>query len=189
VVSKEDLRLGILPVDLIDAALPVGTIYEIGSGYGVLGWKLAALNARRKIIAIDKDTQKIATANQRYKLANLSFASGDALTYPYKSCAGAILSDFLHHLPYGRQDILLKRVASKIKSKGVLVVKEIDRTDFVRMLLSRMWDFIFYPRDKIYYRNKSELVSLITKLGFKVTARRAVLWFPGSTVLYTCIKK
>ncbi len=179
-----------LPIKEIDLALPKkGLIYEIGSGYGSISTNLGMYSSARKLIGIDIDKYKIEKAINLSVLKNVKFEYGDALNYVFLQCNGVILSDFLHHINYDQQVIILKKISQKIVKKGILIIKEIDRSDKVRMLMSRLWDFIFYPKDKIYYRTKEEIILILTKLGFSVKYKKTILWFPGSTCLFICQKK
>lgn len=179
-----------LPIKEIDLALPKkGLIYEIGSGYGSISKYLGKYSLARKIIGIDIDKFKIEKAINLSNLKNVKFEYGDALNYSFLRCNGVILSDFLHHINNNQQNIILKKISQKIVKKGILIIKEIDRSDRVRMLMSRFWDLIFYPKDKIYYRTKDEIILFLTKMGFTVIYKKTVLWFPGSTCLYICQKK
>lgn len=186
---KEQLRLSILPILVIDESLPdTGLIYEIGSGYGVIGAYLATSKKRRVIVCLDFDADKIKEARKSFQLPNLTLTLADSTTFRYERSQGALLSDFLHHISYTKQEQLLKSLANILVKTGVLVIKEIAADDGWRTWASRFWDFIFYPHDTIYYRSKSSWYNLLISLGFKVRVRREVRWFPGSTFLYICTK-
>ena len=187
---KEFLRLAILPTKIIDSALPIhGLVYEIGSGYGILGEYLAKQKKSRNIVCIDTDSKKIILSQKMFCLKNLSFIVGRAETFSYRKCQGIVMSDFLHHVHYDIQNIILKRAARSLDRNGILLIKEINRKDRIRRWLSRFWDLILYPKDHIYYREKSELKKYLETLNFSVDTRPAVLWFPGSTHIYICRKK
>lgn len=180
------LRNLMLPLAKIDAALPKkGLIYEIGCGMGVISNYLSQIESRR-IVGIDTDLEKI---EHDQPAETLSFVQADAATFSYQSCVGAVLSDFLHHVDYLTQEKILRRLTGKINKNGVLIVKEIDDGDGIRRWMSRFWDFIFYPQDKIYYRTKQDLWVLLKNLGYEVKLTREVIWFPGSTYFYICTKK
>lgn len=184
-IISHSLRNLMLPLDRIDASLPEsGIIYDVGCGMGVISRYLAK-RSQRTIIGVDLRLDKTDIANTSF---NLSFVEADAIKFGYKSMIGAVLSDFLHHLPFNSQDQLLTRLTKKIKPGGILVIKEIDQADGWRRLASRLWDFLFYPEDRIYYREKSELRRYLEHLDFRVETSREVPWFPGSTHLFICRK-
>lgn len=176
-----------LPLKQIDDALPKkGIIYEIGSGHGLISRYLAMASPRRKIIGIDIDRNKI--DHHPYQ-PNALFYTGDAIEWQYEDCEGAVLSDFLHHLKNVQQNIMLERIAKKIKKGGVLVIKEVDAKDGIRTMLARLYDYILYPKDSPCYLSKENLYNFLEHLGFFVTVNREVKYFPSSTHLFICIKR
>ena len=184
------LRNIILPIKEINVVLPKnGFIYEVGSGYGSLAIAISDNFPGRKIIGIDFDQNKIFRSKNAYKLNNLQFIYADAMKLDYKNCDGVIMSDFLHHIDYQKQILLLEKITQKIKQSGFLLIKEIDNDDGFRKNLSRIWDWLLYPKDTIYYRSKNDWLKVIKKLGFKVKLLRTNIFFPGSTYLYICRKK
>lgn len=179
----------ILPIKQINKALPLeGIVYEIGSGHGSLAYEIARYSSDRKVIGLDLNKEKIEKAQDLFVAKNLQFVKEDALTFSYKKCEGLILSDFLHHITFEMQEKIIKKISSVLNQDGVLIIKEIDQADVLRMYLSRLWDFVLYPQEKIYYRTKKAWQKLLGANGFEVSVRREVPWFPGSTYLFICRK-
>lgn len=186
----ENFRKMMLPLNKIDLALPKnGTIYEIGAGLGVIASYLAKKSNNRRIICIDIDENKINKLEKNNSLKNLEIRIGDAVNFKYEDIHGAVMSDFLHHLNYSMQIKVLRNIVQSTKLGGVLVIKEINKNDGILRMLSRIWDFILYPYDKIYYRSVADWKKILCSLGFSVYVSRQVLWFPGSTFLFICTKK
>ncbi len=183
-----NLRLAMLPIVRMTNSLPQqGLMYEVGCGAGALAKILSENNPKRNIIGIDLDHQKIRVA-QKIKSKNCTYIEANALTFNFERCNGVIFSDFLHHISYVNQDKLLQKISYKVKKGGVVVIKEIDRSSRLRQFLSRIWDFLLYPQDTIYYRSRTEWSNVMKKLGFAVTIHDEVLWFPGSTTVLVCKK-
>lgn len=182
----ELLRSAILPLKEIDAALPQkGKIVDLGAGRGVIARYLATKSDARRVIGIDLDSKRF----ERPQLRNLKFVYGDIRQYNVKGASGIILSDVLHHLTFPDQKRLLRRICASLVRGGVLAIKEIDTKEAMRSKLSRFWDFIFYPKDKICYTNSSDLIKFLENLGFVVFLSRPRRLFPGSTTLYICEKR
>lgn len=178
------LRSAMLPLDLIDKNLPKkGTIVDLGCGQGIITSYIARNNSRQ-VIGVDINTSRLRKSNSK----NLKFVNANIVTYDFKKPAGVVISDVMHHLSYKDQEKLLNRISKCLKKGGVFVVKEIDTHEFVRSRLSRFWDFVFYPQDKISYTNSTSLPAQLKKLGFKIKMQRACRLFPGSTTLYICTK-
>ena len=179
------LRKAILPLEEIDASLPKkGKLLDLGCGEGVIS-KYLAKNKKRKVIGIDSDVRRL----PKYKTKYLSFKNADIRNISLKGTSGVVISDVLHHLNLKDQKTLLGRISKELKKEGVLVVKEIDKGEFVRSRLSRLWDFVLYPQDNIKYWRSNELKNFLEEIGFKVKFFRPCRLFPGSTTLFVCQKR
>lgn len=174
----------ILPLNEIDRLLPKrGRLVDLGCDGGVIAQKLIAVKTRF-VIGVDKDAKRFPRSSAK----NLKFVHADILKFDLNYFEGAVISDVLHHLKYNDQKKLLNKIFKALKQRGVLVIKEIDTGEFIRARLSRLWDFIFYPNDKIYYWQAKNLKRFLENLGFKVRIIRPIRLFPGSTTLFICKK-
>ncbi len=183
------LRWLIVPFGKIESFLPKsGLIIDLGCGEGVMATFLALSSSKRKVIGIDTNAQKINLAKGLTKsIKNLSFEKKDALL-PLSHAAGFILSDFLHHLPKEKHNFLFTNIYKALNEGGVMVIKEIDTNDKIRSKISRFFDFLFYPQDKINFLDSRSLTGTLKRLGFKVQIIKEKKLFPGSTNLYICQK-
>ena len=179
------LRTAILPLKQIDHALPQkGEIIDLGCGQGVLATYLAS-KSTREVTGVDTNTARI----PKSKLKNLKFINDDIRSYNLSGAKGIVLSDVLHHLKREDQKILLRRIAKGLSKGGVLIIKEIDTGEAIRSKLSRFWDFIFYPGEKIEFSNANDLKKFLQEIGFSIVLDRPCRFFPGSTTLFICTKK
>lgn len=178
------LRTLILPLAEIDESLPQkGTIVDLGCGEGTVA-KYLAQNKKRNVIGVDIDKTRLKSST----LKNLKFQHADIRNYNLKNVEGAVLSDVLHHINFDDQKKVLANIGNGLKRGGILIIKEIDTQEFIRSKLSRFWDFLFYPSEKIYFSNSKDLVKELKSLGFKVSIKRSSRLFPGSTTLFFCKK-
>ena len=178
------LRKAILPLEEIDKNLPKeGKVFDLGCGEGVIS-KYLANNKKRIVIGIDSNGERL----PKKKTKNLSFKNADIRKVSLEGSMGIVISDVLHHLSPKDQRKVLKKIASEVREDGVLVIKEIDNSEFIRSRLSRMWDLILYPQDKINYWHYKELKKFLEEIGFRVTFYRPCRLFPGSTTLFVCNK-
>jgi len=184
------LKKIMLPLIKIDLALPTkGIIFDIGCGEGVVSNFLAERSLKRKLIGIDKDKEKIKIAKKYNKVGKrMKFIKGDIFTYHFSAMEGVIISDFLHHLEYNKQKILLQSIYKNLKINGICLIKEIDSSDRCRAKLSYWWDSFFYPKDRINYWQGTELAGYLETLGFQVKKVTAAKLFPGSINLFICQK-
>lgn len=178
------LREWMLPLKKIDELIPKkGAILELGCGEGVISQYLAR-ESSRNIIGIDLDESRLPKLTPK----NLKFIHGDITKYVLPKADGVVISDVLHHIDPSNQVEVLERVYKALNKDGVLIVKEINTEDKIRSKLSRFWDFVFYPMDKIYFSSAKSLIKTLNKIGFKVSMQKDSLYFPGSTNIYICQK-
>lgn len=181
---RNKLRNYILPLDLIDKNLPPkGKIVDLGCGEGTVALSLAN-NKARQVIGIDINKKRIPVSRKK----NLKFIVDNLNSINLSSIQGAVLSDVLHHLNYKQQYTLISKVYHYLEKGGVLIVKEIDKEELIRSSLSRLWDFLLYPKDKIFFSKKSDFEMVLKKIGFQTRVLRPCRYFPGSTTLYICKK-
>lgn len=178
------LRSLILPLKEINEFLPKkGIIIDLGCGQGVIAYYLANIK-QRNVIGVDLNVKRLPKKN----LKNLKFIKSDIRKYNVKNANGIIVSDVLHHISVQDQHALIKNVSKNLKSGGIFIVKEIDTDEFTRSKLSRFWDFIFYPKEEIYFRSAKDLKKELENFGFKVKVKKSSRLFPGSTNLFICKK-
>lgn len=184
------LKFILWPLKQIDAALPQqGLIIDLGCGDGTVAAYLAGQSSNRRVIGLDTNSSKLKSATYRYHhLTNLSFKSQNILKANLKSAAACLLSDVLHHLSLQDQSALLKHLSQHLPSGSICLIKEINHASVIRSKLSRLWDWLLYPQDKINYYSAPKLKSTMEKLNFKVKYKPVYWWFPGSVNLFVCTK-
>jgi len=183
-ILRDYLRKIILPLEEIDEQLPQkGKIIDLGCGEGVIA-KFIAKKKARTVIGVDSDKKRLPETNSK----NLIFKEGDIRGTPLNGINSVVISDVLHHINLPDQKKLLKKISRQIKKGGVLVIKEIDSSEYVRSKLSRLWDLLLYPQDKINYWQFKNLKIFLQSRGFTVKILRPCRLFPGSTTLFICKK-
>jgi|SRR3989344_1285268 len=179
------IRSWILPLKDIDNIVPKkAKVLDLGCGEGVLTSFLAKEEGR-DVVGVDLNKKRIRKSDRK----NLKFEYGDATKYPIKDVDTVILSDSLHHINQSSHLDLLTKISKNLKKGNLLLIKDVDTSQVIRSNLTRLWDFILYPEDKIYFYNAKELKKIISNLGFNVEVRYVSKTFPGSTTLYICTKR
>lgn len=179
---KSTLKSLILPVSEIDQLLPrKGKILDLGCGEGVITILLAK-EKNREVIGIDNNSDRLPKATRK----NLLFKKADITKLQISKIDGALLSDVLHHVNFAYQAKIIKKVYKNLQPTGILIIKEIDTEERLRSRLSRIWDFILYPRETVYFRKSSDLKKQLQNIGFKVKIIRPLRFFPGSITLFIC---
>ena len=183
-------RLSILPIKEINKNIPKdGVILDLGCSYGALAIILARLSKNRKVYGWDLDKKKLKMAKGSLKRdRNVFFVSKDVIQDKYPESSGILASDLLHHLPKEQQEMVIKKAYKALTKNGVFVLKEVDKEDWIRSSMSRTWDKVLYPKDKIYYRTKNEWTKILRREGFRVSSENLIPWLPNSTRLFICTK-
>lgn len=184
------VRWLVVPFVQIESFLPKkGLVVDIGCGEGVLAVLSAIAAPKRKVIGIDLNRGKVKLGKTIAKdIDNLSFEEMDVIRQKLPQADAFILSDFLHHAPQSEHKNLLKKIVKLLTKDGILIVKEIDSKDGIRAKISRIFDFLFYPFQKVSFVNSEMLGAFLTSLGLKVSIIKVQKWFPGSTTLFICKK-
>ena len=105
-----------------------GRILDIGCGYGFMSYMLNFAAPARDLIGYDYDEEKILLASHCFsRNSNIHFTKMDInLLQPGPSDA-IILSDVLHYLQPGEQEILIRKCMNAIRPGGVLLIRDGDR--------------------------------------------------------------
>lgn len=164
------------PILEIDKLTPKkGIILDMGSGEGILANYLAASSSSRKIIGVELNKNRIKEASKGIK--NIKFINGSALSVRLPKADAIIVSHVFHHLgSKSRQEKLLDRIHETLKTRGKLIIGEVDREKSLRYLFGYIVDIILVPLFfekkyldlKIHHRGKLEWENLLKKKGFKI---------------------
>ncbi len=114
--------------DRYDRLLPrQGYIVDLGCGYGAMSYMLMLLSSRRRVTAVDYDSEKIEVAKCSFlKSANIEFACADLRSYDIPAADGYVISDVLHYMDYESQRRVIERCISQLNPNGVLIIRDGD---------------------------------------------------------------
>ncbi len=185
------LRWRLCPFEQIARHVPLkGTIVDVGCGYGLLCNLLALTSQQRDVIGIDLSPKRITAAQRTEKeRKNIKFLLQDANSLKPEKCDVLLMSDFLHHISYQRQEELLALCYQKLSKNGLLIIEEVDDKPFWKYQSNIIVDGLLNLGRRIYFRNSSEYLRLLSRIGFEVKAEVAHKGLPLSDILYLCKKK
>ena len=185
------LRWRVCPFEKIAQHVPLkGTIVDVGCGYGLLSNLLALASEEREVIGIDLSPKRIKVAQGTVRdRRNIKFLRQDANSLKVEKCNVFLMSDFLHHLPYQHQDELLALCYQKLSKNGLLIIEEVDDKPFWKYRFNIIADGLLNLGQRIYFRNSSEYLRLLSSIGFGVKTEVAHKDLPLSDVLYLCKKR
>jgi len=190
VKSYVRLRWLICPFEKIAQHVPLkGTIVDVGCGYGLLSNLLALTSQERDVIGIDLSPRRIRVAQRTVKdRRNIKFLLQDASSLRVEKCDVFVMSDFLHHLSYRHQEELLAVCCQKLSKNGLLIMEEVDGKPYWKYQFTIIVDGLLNLGKRIYFRNSSEYVKLLSRIGFQVSTETAHKGLPFSDILYLCKK-
>lgn len=113
--------------ELFDKLVPRSArITDIGCGYGPLCYMLALTSAKREVLGIDYDEDKIAVAQNGWlrKKCNLRFEQANALEYDIPQSDVFILNDMLHYMSEEHQNLLIHRCVDALAPDGFIIIRD-----------------------------------------------------------------
>jgi len=184
------LRLHICPFEEVARLVPSdGIVLDLGCGYGLLSVLLANDSARRKVVGIDLQAERVLTASRAARPHDhASFLQGDILEVEFGRPTCIIMNDVLHHIPHMSQIPLLKKCYDSLPSGGLLIIKDVDKSTVWKYIWNYIHDFLKNRNLPFYCLDTPILVALLEMIGFQVQATRLDAGYPYPHVLYLCRK-
>lgn len=160
-----------------DSMLPdTGQITDIGCGMGQMDFMLSMYKQGRRILGIDYDDEKITVAQNCWLnkcLGGLSFRCEDASLAELPESDAFIISDMMHYLSAEKQLELIQRCASKLKSGGLILVRDSDSENAEGQKITALSE-VFSTKILRFNRTEGEL-SFISQSRMEEIARETGL--------------
>lgn len=160
-----------------DSMLPdTGQITDIGCGMGQMDFMLSMYKQGRRILGIDYDDEKITVAHNCWLdkcLGGLSFRCEDASQAELPESDAFIISDMMHYLSAEKQLELIRRCASKLKSGGLILVRDSDSENAEGQKITALSE-VFSTKILRFNRTEGEL-SFISQSRMEEIARETGL--------------
>ena len=160
-----------------DSMLPdSGQITDIGCGMGQMDFMLSMYKSGRRILGIDYDDEKITVAQHCWLnkcLGGLSFRCDDASKAELPESDAFIISDMMHYLSAEKQLELIQRCASKLKSGGLILVRDSDSENAEGQKITALSE-VFSTKILRFNRTEGEL-SYISQSRMEEIARKTGL--------------
>lgn len=147
-------------------------IVDIGCGHGIFANYLS-LVLTRNVLGVDISKKRIRSAKNSIKnRANISFQLCDAAKFNIPRCDLITMVDFLHHLPSGLQEDIIKNSFEALSNNGIILIKEVDMRPKIKYYYNCIVDFlagVFHITEgsTCHYRSSENFKWLLTKAGFK----------------------
>jgi 2-polyprenyl-3-methyl-5-hydroxy-6-metoxy-1,4-benzoquinol methylase len=166
-------------LSVMDLLLPAeGTILDVGCGFGLFAAYFAQTQPRRRLIGIDTNARRIATA--RTVMARLGqtgheFITGDARSVGglTRAFSGIYVLDVMHHVPREDQEPLLASLHDLLEPGGVLVLKDITTEPRFGLKFTEALDRVMVGwNEPLAYRHHDEWGQALSRLGMRTRAVR-----------------
>lgn len=160
-------------------------ILDLGCGEGMLANLLAQGLPRTRILGIDRDSTKVRMADSCRSGERARFVEGDFLKADLPGADAVLFNDVLHHLPVSDQERAIEIARSRLDGAGILVLKEVEASDYLDRAHTTFWDRRIYPQDTLSFRTATDWISLAGRHGLRLTEQFLVRhpWIASRTVL------
>jgi len=158
-----------------------GSLLDIGAGHGLFG---VLASGTRRVVAVEPDARKVRP------IAGIEFVIGfdDVITGTFDAIS---IIDVLYKIPLDQWDALLLRCRSRLRSGGILIIKEQDPTARIK----NAWNAIqerfasaigLTLGESFSYEAPSDFIARLQRLGFHdVKSKRIDFAYPHPHVVYT----
>ncbi|MBI2450064.1 MAG: class I SAM-dependent methyltransferase [Candidatus Nealsonbacteria bacterium] len=184
------LRWRLCPFEEVEKYVPrKGKILDLGCGYGILANLMALKSKEREVLGIDGSAERIAVAKLSIgDRKNIQFFSQDIKDVAPGSCRGAVMTDFLHHIPLAVSKNLFKIIYEKLASDGTLVIQDADNFPRWKYFCSLLVDTSLNIGKPLYYRSAFEWKKTLEDFGFRVAIAKAQKDLPFPDIILICEK-
>ena len=117
-------------------------IFDLGCGYGYLSLILSLISNKRKIVALDHDSEKIQVANHCIsKPDNLTFISENIIDFKFQKADIFVLSDVLHYLTPEQQINIIKKCFYNLNAGGKILIADANKDFKKRHNITKLTEF------------------------------------------------
>jgi 2-polyprenyl-6-hydroxyphenyl methylase/3-demethylubiquinone-9 3-methyltransferase len=150
-----------------------GTLVDLGCGNGLLTGLLCLRAPQMRVIGMDDDQRKLATARKVFgDFETLRFVRGDIVEAALPQGDHFSLVDVLYLINFSAQEKILASICRSMPENGLFLLKEMDNKP-----LYKFWFNIFQETvsvkllgrtlgGRFYFRSSKEMVSLLKRVGF-----------------------
>jgi len=163
-------------------ALPAnGSLLDIGAGHGLFA---VLASVTRRVVAVEPDARKVRP------IAGIEFVIGfdDVITGTFDAIS---IIDVLYKIPLDQWDALLSRCRARLRSGGILIIKEQDPTARIKnawnAIQERFASAIGLTLGEAFtYEAPALFRERLRRLGFEeVISKRIDFGYPHPHMMYT----
>lgn len=174
-------RCAVLPWRTLRRVAPDlrGDLLSVGCGHGLVERYLTRINPELAVVGLEFDTARVAVAAATADGERVRVEAADVRFLPETARFDGILCcDVLHHLAPEDQRLLLKELASRLRTGGRLVVKDIAATPRWKSRWNALHDRMV-SGDRVTARDPGEVAADLADAGLRVRrVARVARWQP-----------
>jgi trans-aconitate methyltransferase len=162
---------------VVEAYVPrKGFIVDLGCRDGLFANLLVEASAQRRVLGIDADEGRIATARSTIAGRDgLRFEIGDIVAVPPPRCDAVTMVDVLYLLPAREQERVLRNAASSLAEGAPLVVRGQESRMDARYALTYAQELVAIGlgitrsrRRRFHFPTRDEATAMFERAGFRV---------------------
>lgn len=183
------IRLLTTPLFEVEEYVPKsGKILDIGCGSGIFSNILCMMSRDRSVVGFDISQNRISMArNATENSEQLSFYVADAHNFNLAGYSIITAIDLLHHMPYDKQEHLLRRIYLNLNVPGQFILKDLSKAPYWKYLIHYVQDSLSY-RSKLFFSCSENMKELLNRIGFSVSTIPLHFSRLNPHVLYVCQK-
>jgi len=156
-----------------------GHVLDVGCGFGLFAIYNATRHPGLTIHGVDYNRRRIAEAlavSRRLRVDNVRFRVGDVrrLDPEVRHFKVIYMLDILHHIPVVSKYRLLRKCHRLLEDDGLLVIKDIDTGNRLKVAFTWLLDKLMGPVDAVSYQSSLKLQRMLEYCGFEVTRRELI---------------
>jgi len=182
----------ICPFEELVASVPSeAAVLDVGCGDGLFLNTLCHMNKLSS--ATGFDTNSIAIDSAREARRNTSDVTHPkfvewSIENPWPEGEFDVVSmiDVLHHVPLSGKKVAIQTAASRVKSGGLLLFKDIGDRPKWRALFNSLHDFVL-TGERVTYTPMDVVISWVESMGLKVKEKRTInrLWYGHEMIIFS----
>ena len=159
---------------VLDEVVPrTGFVLDLGCGYGVATHWLASFTDGRNFLGVDYDLEKIRVARRTApENPRIQFETQNLLNWEYPMCDTVLLLDVLHYWTPEKQQFILNRARTALRSGGKLILREAARAGDAAHGRVNFWEKITtrlghnQTVEGLHFQTRTELETMLQRAGF-----------------------
>ena len=172
--------------------LGLGTVVDLGCGYGMALCFAAFGDNRRRLVGCDLDAHRITVARKALAALNADITVADVRDFEIPPASLILIMDVLQCLPAAEQAALLKRCCSALTPYGILVFRVHDRERGVFSAITMAFERLLFACQRVGVRPQvlsiAEYRGVLENAGMQLEERRFQNRLPLAHVLFVAKK-